>query len=168
MRSSGALGVSGRRMGSVSSRGDVAGGRTRRRCRGRTLSPPLKKRQFRFARHAPARTQVIPVVHGEQSSGVTSAARATSTRCSPTSNAKGPVAPIRVTGPFGFKCSRSVQESHENQRGRNPVILGAGILRFDISCSRWCCRSPRRRSRNQQAASLCRRSCRAGSRRRCR
>ena len=30
-----------------------------------------------------------------------------------------------------------------------------------VSCSRWCCRSPRRRSTSQPAASSCRRSCRS-------
>ena len=38
----------------------------------------------------------------------------------------------------------------------------------DVSCSRWCCRSPRRRSRSRPGASSCRRSCTAARRPRCR
>ena len=37
-----------------------------------------------------------------------------------------------------------------------------------VSCSRWCSRSPRTRSTSRPGASSSRRSCRAGSRRRCR
>jgi hypothetical protein len=55
--------------------------------------------------------------------------------------------------------------------GRGPLLprrKPGPSAPYDISYSRWCSHSPRTRSRTQPGASSCRRSCRAGSRRRCR
>ena len=66
---------------------------------------------------------------------------------------------------------RSGTPSSSQAERRNAVCLVAKAHRvslLDASCSRWCSRSPRRRSTSQRGASSSRRSCRAGSRRRCR
>ena len=52
--------------------------------------------------------------------------------------------------------------THHGGRPKRAVCR-AGI----VSCSRWCCRSPRRRSRTQPGASSCRRSCRSARQQPC-
>ena len=95
--------------------------------------------------------------------------------------------PIAITWELPTQCrqtsslrpqSRPVDESTPShrlaRRGSNRGICagltspGPRLFELQTSCSRWCCRSPRRRSRSRRGASWCRRSCRAGSRRRCR
>ena len=63
-------------------------------------------------------------------------------------------------------CSVSTG-SHRQRRASTPEAVEA-LRAVRISCSRWCSRSLRTRSRTPPGASWCRRSCRAGSRRRCR